>query len=140
MIQLIKDGKLFTEQDFLNAHPNVSFPQPIPYAEHGYDIVFSAPPPAYDPATQFARKVAPVLTTKGHYETQWEVVALDADTIAANQAVAKALDKAQAQADLDALDLKSIRALREYVAAQANAPQFVKDNDAAAVKLRARLK
>lgn len=140
MFQLIKDGKLFTEQEFLDAHPNISFPQPIPYAEHGFAVVFDAPAPAYDPATQFARKTAPVLTAKGHYETQWEVVALDADTIAANQAAAKEQDKAKTQTELDALDFKSIRALREWVASQAGAPKFVKDNEAKAIELRSKLK
>lgn len=43
-------------------------------------------------------------------------------------------------AEIDALlienDMKAIRGLREYIAAQADAPQVVKDNEAAAVALR----
>lgn len=41
------------------------------------------------------------------------------------------------QAALNELDRQSIRALREYVAAQQNAPQKLKDLEASAIKARA---
>lgn len=39
-------------------------------------------------------------------------------------------------AELIALDIASIRSLREYVAAQADAPQFIKDKESAAILKR----
>lgn len=41
--------------------------------------------------------------------------------------------------ELAAIDLASIRAMREYIAAKADAPQVLKDREAAAVALRAKL-
>lgn len=46
----------------------------------------------------------------------------------------------QIQADLAALDLKSIRALREYIAAKPNAPAFIKQHETDAGELRKKLK
>lgn len=43
---------------------------------------------------------------------------------------------AEKEAALNALDLQSIRALREYVAAQQDAPQKLKDIESAAIKAR----
>lgn len=51
-----------------------------------------------------------------------------------------AADHAAALAELAALDLASIRPIREYLAALPDAPQFLKDREAAAVAARARLK
>lgn len=47
--------------------------------------------------------------------------------------------KAAALAELNALDLSSIRALREYVASRPDAPQFIKDKEAAAMVARGKL-
>lgn len=47
--------------------------------------------------------------------------------------------RAEVQKRLDAIDSKSIRALREWVSKQADAPQFLKDRDAEAVAERAKL-
>lgn len=64
-----------SEQDIRAAHPNTSFPQPfVPPDQYAY--VFPAPQPAYNPVTQSVREIAPVLTDKGHWEQQWEVVEL----------------------------------------------------------------
>lgn len=52
---------------------------------------------------------------------------------------AAAAEKAAAIAELAAIDLASIRALREYVAAQADAPQILKDRENAAKLARAKL-
>ena len=54
------------------------------------------------------------------------------------QQIAEA-EKAQALAELTALDLASIRALREYVASKADAPKFIKDKEAAAILARGKL-
>ncbi len=47
---------------------------------------------------------------------------------------------AEAKAKLREIDIASIRALREYVAAQADAPQTIKDREAAAIAERGKLK
>lgn len=92
MITLRKrnDGTLLTEQQFRAEHPNTSFPTVINYAEHDLDVVFPAPQPEYNPLTHYIREVAPVLTQLGQYQQAWEVVALDAETVAANLARAQA--------------------------------------------------
>lgn len=64
----------------------VSFPRPF-VAPEGYALVFPAPTPTHDPITHYAREIAPKLIN-GHYEQDYEVVALDAATVAANQAAA----------------------------------------------------
>lgn len=48
-------------------------------------------------------------------------------------------DSEAAKAELAALDMKSIRDLRAWVAAQPNAPQTIKDREAQAVAARARV-
>lgn len=50
-----------------------------------------------------------------------------------------AAERAATLAELVAIDLASIRALREYVASKPDAPQYIKDREAAAVTARARL-
>ena len=72
-----------SERDIREAHPNTSFADPFK-APDDYAWVFPAPAPTYDPITQVVREIAPHDTIKGHWEQQWEVVALDADTVAAN--------------------------------------------------------
>lgn len=57
------------------ANPNTSFPVPF-VAPEGYALVFPAPPPEFNPIIQRAQETAPVLTAKGHYEQQWEIVEL----------------------------------------------------------------
>lgn len=81
-----------SEQQFRAERPNVSFPTVIgaaTYAEAGYAVVFPAPRPAYDLITHTVREGAPVLTPLGTYQQAWEVVALDSETVAANQARAQ---------------------------------------------------
>lgn len=63
--------------------PNTSYPsnwQP----PSRYQIVFPAPPPAYDRITETVRLTNPVLTDKGHYEQVYEILPLDIDSIRAN--------------------------------------------------------
>lgn len=62
------------------------------------------------------------------FETQAEI---DARLIEENNA--------QAKADLEKIDLESIRAMREWIASQPNAPQFVLDHEAQAQSARARI-
>lgn len=58
------------------------------------------------------------------------------EEIASNEAAAT---NAAIAAELTALDLASIRSLREYVAARADAPQFIKDKESAAIIKRSEL-
>lgn len=74
-----------TEREIKLAYPNVSFSQPF-VAPEPYALVFEAPRPEHDAVTQTVREIAPVLTAKGHYEQQWEVVELDAETVVDNRA------------------------------------------------------
>lgn len=74
-----------TESEIRAAFPNTSFASPFSPPE-GYEVLFPTPQPTYDPIVQMVRETTPVLTSKGHWEQQWEVVDLDADAIAANQA------------------------------------------------------
>ena len=50
-----------------------SFPSPF-VAPPEYAVVFPAPQPTYNAVIQSVREIAPVLTVKGHYEQQWEIV------------------------------------------------------------------
>jgi hypothetical protein len=54
----------------------------------------------------------------------------------------KAIDdnNATVQAELLAIDMASIRSLREYVASQTDAPQFIKDHNDTAIAKRGKLK
>ena len=63
-----------SEQDIRLLNPNTSYPFPFPTPE-GYSVVFPNPQPTLDAATQVAREVTPVLTSKGTWEQSWEVVA-----------------------------------------------------------------
>ena len=121
-----------TERDIRAAFPNTSFADPF-VAPDGYVWVFPAPQPTFDPITQTVREIAPVLTDKGHWEQQWEVVDLDAETLAANQAATNAARKQAILAELQTIDLKSIRALREGYQPK------IDELDAQAVALRTEL-
>ena len=70
-------------------YPNTSFGVPF-VAPEQYKVVFPAPTPAHDPMLQHPAEDVPVLTSKGHYEQTWNVVALPVETVAANKAAAQA--------------------------------------------------
>lgn len=74
-----------TEGEIRAAFPRTSFPTPFS-PPTGYALVFTAPQPEHDPITQFVREAAPVLTDKGHWEQQWEVVDLLPEVVEASQA------------------------------------------------------
>jgi len=77
-------GIVKSESQIRNENPQTSFP--ALFRADGYEVVFPAPQPAYDPITQFVREIAPAQTVLGTWEQRWEIVALDVETIAANQA------------------------------------------------------
>ena len=62
-----------SKQDFINRHPDISFPTAIPYEDFGYAVVFSTPQPETD-WYHFAREITPELTDKGHWEQRWEII------------------------------------------------------------------
>ncbi len=62
-----------SEQDIRSAFSNTSFSVPFQPPED-YAVVFASPQPIYDTITEYPREIAPVLTNKGIWEQQWEVV------------------------------------------------------------------
>ena len=64
-----------SESEIRALFPNTSFPVPF-VAPEGYVLVFPAPQPVFNPVTQRVQETTPVLTVKGHYEQQWEIVEL----------------------------------------------------------------
>lgn len=93
-----------SERDIRAGFPDTSFPVPFA-APEGYAWVFPAPAPAHDSVIQYAREIAPVLTTKGTWEQRWELVdryatqgeadaAVAADTLAKQAALQASIVKA----------------------------------------------
>ena len=76
-----------SESEIRALNPNTSFPSPFLEPE-GYAFIFPAPQPTHDPITQRVQAIAPELTTLGHWEQRWGVVALDAEAVAVNEAAA----------------------------------------------------
>jgi hypothetical protein len=118
----------------------------IPFADYNHAVVFDVPPPIHT-RLQRVHRLPAVLTDKGTWAQAWEVIDLEKEmtpeefsaykeSLEAQDAKAES-DKAIAQ--LAALDLKSIRDLREYIASREDAPQFVKDYEAQAVEARAKV-
>lgn len=85
-IEVAQNRYPVSESQIKAENRQISFPKLFRPPE-GFELVFPAPAPTYDPITQYAREIAPKLIN-GHYEQDYEVVALDAATIAANQAAA----------------------------------------------------
>lgn len=96
--------KFTTHGDIRAAHPDVSFPQSMTdevLASHGvHPVAFSSP--AYDPLVQSVRELTPNIVD-GKWTQQWEVVDLDAETIAANQAAKEIADSKALDAKYNAL-------------------------------------
>lgn len=91
-----------TEAAIRLANPNTSFAIPF-VAPDEYVVVFPAPAPDHDPIKEMVREVAPVLTEKGHYEQQWEVVALEPEQVEANQLAAAEAEARQVHDKIEAL-------------------------------------
>ena len=77
-----------SEQEIRQANPNTSFSTPF-VAPPEYSLVFATPKPAFDAISQTVREVQPLLSAKGEYEQQWEIVSLPAEQSAENLAKAK---------------------------------------------------
>ncbi len=61
-----------TEDEIKSLFPNTSFPESFT-PPSGYQLVFPTPQPSIN-RFQIAREIQPLLTDKGFYEQQWEVV------------------------------------------------------------------
>ena len=82
--------------------PDTSFPDN--YAPSApYEPVLQSPQPTYNTMTQYCREVTPVLTN-GIWMQAWEVVDLDPEQIAQNEANAKQANKQQAEQLLQQTD------------------------------------
>lgn len=62
-------------QEIRALNPNTSFPQPF-IPPDDYALVFPSPQPEHNAVTQSIREISPILTSKGHYEQQWEIIEL----------------------------------------------------------------
>lgn len=70
-----------------------------------------------------------------------EITEAEADNLRAPTAAQIAeMERQQALNELALIDAASIRAIREYIASKADAPQILKEKEAAAVAARAKLK
>ena len=115
-IKLSDNSYPHTERDIRASNPQTSYPASFPCPD-GYAVVFPAPQPAHDPITQSVREIAPVIAATGNYEQRWQIVALDAATIAANQARVVEQNNTRLKAEIAVLDLKRVRPLAEGDAA-----------------------
>lgn len=86
-----------SERDIRALYPTRSWPTPFK-APDEYAWVFPTPQPAYDAITHSVREIDPALSTKGEYEQQWEVVALDEEQAQTNLANAKEAKNAEINA------------------------------------------
>lgn len=91
-----------TESMIRLAYPNTSFSTPFSAPEE-YAVVFQAPKPDYNQISEAVLEVLPGLTSKGHYEQRWEVVALPAEQVEANQLAKQAADTEAVENKIEAL-------------------------------------
>lgn len=101
-----------TEASIKAAHPQTSFPALFNPPEC-YAWVFPTPVPDYNPITQYYREIAPVLTSKGHWEQRWEITNLSAEQIASNESAAKEGRNVHIKYQIASLESSQGRALRE---------------------------
>jgi len=144
----------FTEKDIKNLFANTSFP--TPFRAKGFEVVFPVPQPELT-SLQRAVKGEPEISVKGTWQQTWNVVNkfkayTDEDGVshtkkAQETAFLTTLAEQEAQKVSDAalvvlkdLDLKSIRSIREYIAAKENAPKFLKDYETQAIDERVKMK
>lgn len=117
-----------SEQDIRAAMPNTSFPFPFPCPDD-YAVVFPAPQPAYNTVTEYAKEIAPVLTSKGTWEQQWEVAPRFTEytdengvvhTVAEQEAAATAADQIAKNASVKASIIQQTQARLDVFAMTRN--------------------
>ncbi len=80
-----------TELEIKQTFHNISFPNNFVFDGYSnYRLVFANPKPSFNSITQQVVEITPSLTDKGHYEQQWDIIALDSTTIATNTTIAAA--------------------------------------------------
>lgn len=77
-----------SEAEIRAAYPNTSFGVPFT-APDEYAVVFPSPQPSYESITHSVREMKPVISSKGQWEQQWELVSLSAEEVATNISAAK---------------------------------------------------
>jgi len=129
--------KAITHSEIRSANPQVSMPTELTdeNIESGGFYPLTAVTPAHDPLTQSVREIAPALSALNKYEQRWEIVELDAETIAANQASAHKSSITGQIATLEA----SITNRRIREAIRGSGKQWLDDIDDQITVLRAQL-
>lgn len=113
----IETKQLKTESEIRAENPDTSYPVLFPTPD-GYAVVFDAPQPTHDQYSEAVVQLAPILTDKGHYQQQWEIIPLTGDELAQAQE-RKSNDEynakyAKIESDFKAfLDLKNIESIGE---------------------------
>lgn len=121
MFIILDTKEVVSQGELRRRNPNTSLP--AQWDQSTFDLlgvapVFPAPQPTFDPITQMAREIAPVLTDKGHWEQRWEVIARFQEytdeegvvhTVAEQEAAAIAADAA---AKKDALEKSIVDAVQ----------------------------
>ena len=104
-----------SERDIKRMFKQTSFPSTFSPPD-GFVPVYRSLPPTYNPITQAVREIAPK-SANGHYEQDYEVIELDAEAVAANQARADAAVKlaAQNKADIAARDFAKADSIVKYL-------------------------
>lgn len=139
-----EDGKYpFSQRDIRRSQPNTSFPKPFRAA--GYTVVHPVPKPPCN-TLQRAVKGTPVYTSKDTWEQTWDVQkAFDTTEEEEEFLLIEAEREAdreskEAERALQDIDLKSIRSIREYIAAQPDAPEILKTHELNAKNKRKKIK
>lgn len=70
----LETKQVITQSEFKGLFPNTSLPSNINYLDYGYAVVFPAPQPEHNQVTEYCKEIAPILTSKGTWEQQWEVL------------------------------------------------------------------
>ena len=69
----LETKQVITQSEFKGLFPNTSLPSNINYLDYGYAAVFPAPQPEHNQVIEYCKEIAPVLTSKGTWEQQWEI-------------------------------------------------------------------
>src|SRR5574343_525505 len=126
-MDFIKNGRFpISLQDIYRENPQTSFPVGFDPRELGYEPVAPIAKPDHNPDTETIRRVSPVHDGSRWLEV-WEVVALDADTVAAIAAQKEATRVAAIKAQIKALEDGQDRAVREAALGNTTYLQQIED-------------
>ena len=77
-----------SEQDIKSLYPNTSFAEDF-VAPEPFAVIVGVAEPSYNPITQAVRQMTPTVDQTGQWRQTWEVYALEAVQVEANQAAQK---------------------------------------------------